>query len=84
MRVTVSDAELLAMAVMSALLGFRSERRRLRHATARRPACSPSPRPVRVQQASAEDCLGNQKTMVTGVDIRRRHGYNLSRSAERQ
>jgi len=32
---TVSDAELLAMAVMSALLGFRSERRWLRYASAR-------------------------------------------------
>jgi hypothetical protein len=32
MMPTVSDAELLAMAVMSALLGFRSERRWLRHA----------------------------------------------------
>jgi len=31
---TLSDAELLAMAVMSALLGFRSERRWLRYATA--------------------------------------------------
>jgi hypothetical protein len=31
--VTVSDAELLAMAVMSALLGFRSERRWLRYAS---------------------------------------------------
>jgi len=35
MPVTVSDAELLAMAVMSALLGFRSERRWLRYAGAR-------------------------------------------------
>jgi hypothetical protein len=33
--VTVSDSELLAMAVMSALLGFRSERRWLRYASAR-------------------------------------------------
>jgi hypothetical protein len=33
MPVTVSDAELLAMAVMSALLGFRSERRWLRYAS---------------------------------------------------
>jgi len=31
---TVSDAEVLAMAVMSALLGFRSERRWLRYARA--------------------------------------------------
>ncbi len=35
MPLTVSDAELLAMAVMSALLGFRSERRWLRYAGAR-------------------------------------------------
>jgi hypothetical protein len=35
MMPTVSDAELLAMAVMSALLGFRSERRWLRYAGAR-------------------------------------------------
>jgi hypothetical protein len=35
MPVTVSDSELLAMAVMSALLGFRSERRWLRYAAAR-------------------------------------------------
>ena len=34
MPATLSDAELLAMAVMSALLGFRSERRWLRYATA--------------------------------------------------
>src|SRR5579863_9147027 len=34
MPVAVSDSELLAMAVMSALLGFRSERRWLRHAGA--------------------------------------------------
>jgi Transposase DDE domain len=33
MTVTVSDAELVAMAVMSALLGFRSERRWLRYAS---------------------------------------------------
>jgi len=32
--VTVSDSELVAMAVMSALLGFRSERRWLRYASA--------------------------------------------------
>jgi hypothetical protein len=35
MMPTVSDAELLAMAVMSALLGFRSERRWLRYASTR-------------------------------------------------
>jgi len=35
MPVTVSDSELLTMAVMSALLGFRSERRWLRYASAR-------------------------------------------------
>ena len=35
MPATVSDAELLAMAVMSALLGFRSERRWLRYASTR-------------------------------------------------
>ena len=35
MAPTVSDAELLAMAVMSALLGFRSERRWLRYASTR-------------------------------------------------
>jgi hypothetical protein len=34
MPATLSDADLLAMAVMSALLGFRSERRWLRYATA--------------------------------------------------
>jgi Transposase DDE domain len=34
MPVTVSDSELVAMAVMSALLGFRSERRWLRYASA--------------------------------------------------
>jgi Transposase DDE domain len=41
MPVTVSDAELLAMAVMSALLGFRSERRWLRYAGARLTALFP-------------------------------------------
>jgi Transposase DDE domain len=41
MPVTVSDAELLAMAVMSALLGFRSERRWLRHAAAHLAALFP-------------------------------------------
>lgn len=41
MPVTVSDAELLAMAVMSALLGFRSERRWLRYAAARLTALFP-------------------------------------------
>ena len=35
MPVTVSDSELLAMAVMSALLGYRSERRWLRYASTR-------------------------------------------------
>ena len=34
MPVTVSDSELLTMAVMPALLGFRSERRWLRYASA--------------------------------------------------
>jgi hypothetical protein len=38
---TVSDAELLAMAVMSALLGFRSERRWLRYASAHLTALFP-------------------------------------------
>jgi hypothetical protein len=41
MPVTVSDAELLAMAVMSALLGFRSERRWLRYAGAHLTALFP-------------------------------------------
>jgi hypothetical protein len=41
MPVTVSDAELLAMAVMSALLGFRSERRWLRYASAHLTALFP-------------------------------------------
>jgi hypothetical protein len=38
---TVSDAEMLAMAVMSALLGFRSERRWLRYASAHLTALFP-------------------------------------------
>jgi hypothetical protein len=41
MPVTVSDSELLTMAVMSALLGFRSERRWLRYASAHLTALFP-------------------------------------------
>ena len=36
----LSDAELVTLAVMQALLGFTSEARWLRHATATWPACS--------------------------------------------
>jgi hypothetical protein len=41
MSLTVSDSELVTMAVMSALLGFRSERRWLRYASARLGALFP-------------------------------------------
>ena len=37
---TLSDAELLTLAVMSALLGYRSERRWLRYVNSTLPACS--------------------------------------------
>jgi hypothetical protein len=55
---TLSDAELLTMAVMSALLGFTSERRWLRYADAHLAAMFP--RTIgqsRVEQAGAEGVL---------------------------
>jgi hypothetical protein len=55
---TVSDAELLTMAVMSALLGFTSERRWLRYVTKNLPRHVPAAdRAVRVQQADPEGVL---------------------------
>ena len=50
----LSDAELITLAVMQALLGFTSETRWLRHARKHLAAPVPlSARPVRLQQAAA-------------------------------
>ena len=57
MALTLSDAELLTMAVMSALLAFTSERRWLRYVMGTLDPGGHVPaadRPVRVQQAASE------------------------------